>query len=214
MERMHLDAIREEYGRGILRRRDLTEVPGALFVRWLEEAIAAGVAEPTAMVVSTIGERGFPESRVVLLKSFDGEGFVFYTGYRSQKGKALSAEPRAALLFFWPELQRQVRITGVAEKVSREASEAYFRSRPVSSQLGALASEQSAVIPSRAWLENRYRDLERQYAASDIPVPLHWGGFRVLPAEMEFWQGRENRLHDRFRYTRHGLGWKTDRLSP
>lgn len=102
----------------------------------------------------------------------------------------------------------------MAEKVSREASEAYFRSRPVSSQLGALASEQSAVIPSRAWLENRYRDLERQYAASDIPVPLHWGGFRVLPAEMEFWQGRENRLHDRFRYTRHGLGWKADRLSP
>lgn len=211
---MKIDAIREEYTRGSLRRRDLPADPYDLFGQWLQQAVNAGVLEPTAMVVSTIGKEGFPSSRVVLLKSFDRAGFLFFTGYRSAKGEALAAHPQVALLFFWPELQRQVRITGRAARVPEEESAAYFLARPVASRLGAWASEQSRTIPSREHLEERFRHYSRQFENREIPRPDHWGGFRITPHEMEFWQGRESRLHDRFRYSLNDGHWEISRLSP
>lgn len=211
---MKIDEIREEYTRGSLRRRDLPDDPYDFFGQWLQQAVNAGVSEPTAMVVSTIGKEGFPSSRVVLLKSFDREGFLFFTGYRSAKGEAIAAHPQVSLLFFWPELQRQVRVTGWAARIPEEESAAYFLTRPVTSRLGAWASEQSRPIPSREYLEERFHFYSRQFENREIPRPDHWGGFRITPHEMEFWQGRENRLHDRFRYSRNDGHWEISRLAP
>ncbi len=166
------------------------------------------------MTLATVDAEGMPSARIVLLKGFDARGFVFFTNYDSHKGEELAKTPRAALVFFWPELERQVRIRGAVERVSREESESYFHSRPPGSQLGAWASAQSTVIPSRQVLEDRLAALEVQYRDSEVPVPPHWGGFRVAPNTIELWQGRPNRLHDRLLSTRDGQSWRRERLAP
>ena len=188
------------------------------FAVWFDDAVAAHLLEPNAMALATATPDGRPSVRMVLLKGFDASGFVFYSNYESRKGRELAANPRAALDLFWVELERQVRIEGAVERLAPEQSDAYFHSRPRGSQLGSTASHQSAVLPSREPLERRLAELEAEYAGSeDIPRPEYWGGFRVVPEVIEFWQGRPNRLHDRLRYTRRAGtdgGWTIERLSP
>jgi pyridoxamine 5'-phosphate oxidase len=214
-------AMREQYRArdGGLLESDLAPDPMRQFARWFREAADAGplLAEPNAMIVSTADADGRPASRTVLLKSFDAEGFVFYTNYGSRKARDLAANPQVALLFPWHPMGRQVHVGGTAERTSREETAAYFHSRPHGSQLGAWASEQSAVIGSRGELDARYEELRRRSpegAGVEVPVPPHWGGFRVRVDSVEFWQGRENRLHDRLRYVRDGGVWRVERLSP
>ena len=209
--------LRREYAQDGLCESAAHEDPLVQFDRWFSQALAAGVLEPNAMTLATVDAAGMPSARIVLLKGFDARGFVFFTNYDSHKGKELAQSPRAALVFFWPELERQVRIRGVVERVSRDESETYFHSRPSGSQLGAWASEQSTVIASRQVLEERLASLEEQYRDREVPVPPHWGGFRVAPKTIELWQGRPNRLHDRLLYTREGLSaesWRRERLAP
>ena len=185
------------------------------FARWFADATASGIKLPNAMTLATATADGQPAARVVLLKEFDADGFVFYTNYESQKGGELDENPRAALCFYWPELDRQVRISGSVTRTTREESEVYFHTRPVDSQLGAWASRQSAVIASREVLEERMRQLVREYEGGEVPLPPYWGGYRVSPAVIEFWQNRLSRLHDRLRYTRQADGrWLIERLSP
>lgn len=211
---MSLADLRREYARAKLDESTVSRDPLAEFARWFAEAQRAELPEPNAMTLATATPHGVPSARLVLLKGFDERGFAFFTDYRSQKGRELEANPRAALVFYWGELERQVRITGVASRASIEESESYFRSRPVGSRLGAWVSHQSQVIPSRSYLEEGLRAVSAKYSAGDVPLPPYWGGYRVLPDAMEFWQGRENRLHDRIRYVRAGQGWKIERLSP
>jgi pyridoxamine 5'-phosphate oxidase len=207
-------ALRREYAREGLSESAAHDDPLIQFDRWFSQALGASVLEPNAMTLATIDAEGMPSARIVLLKGFDARGFVFFTNYDSHKGKELAKTPRAALVFFWPELERQVRIVGAVERVSRDESEIYFHSRPPGSQLGAWASEQSAVIASRQVLEDRLVALEEQYRGREVPVPPHWGGFRVVPKTIELWQGRPNRLHDRLLYTRDGESWRRERLAP
>ncbi|WP_424643763.1 pyridoxamine 5'-phosphate oxidase [Embleya sp. AB8] len=196
----------------------LPPTPFPLFAAWLAEVAAAELPEPNAMVVATATPEGRPSTRTVLLKDFDEDGFVFYTNYGSRKGGELAANPAVSLLFPWHALARQVIVTGSAERVARETTAAYFRSRPRGSQIGAWASEQSAVVSGREQLEKRYAEAEAGFAGiDDIPVPEFWGGIRVRPDAVEFWQGRENRMHDRLRYRREGdpgSRWWVERLSP
>ena len=185
------------------------------FDRWFADAIAAGLKLPNAMTLATATPDAVPSARVVLLKDFDEQGFVFYTNYDSQKARELEANPRAALCFYWPALDRQVRISGRVTKTTREESASYFHTRPVDSQLGAWASNQSAVIESREMLEEKMRQLVRQYEGGEVPLPPYWGGYRLAPEVIEFWQNRLSRLHDRLRYTRQPRGdWLIERLSP
>ena len=201
-------------GRG-LRRRDLDPDPIKQFSNWFTAAIEAQIRDVNAMNLATAGGDAKPSLRVVLLKGFDQDGFVFFTNYESEKGKELEANPYAALGFYWIELDRQIRISGPVEKTSREESERYFHSRPIGSQLGAWASRQSRVIDARRVLDARMAEMTERYAEKPIPLPPHWGGFRVRPERFEFWQGRPNRLHDRFRYSRKADGkWTIDRLAP
>ncbi|WP_417355089.1 pyridoxamine 5'-phosphate oxidase [Flavobacterium sp.] len=211
-----LSNYRRSYEKGELTEQNLPEDPISLFKKWFHEVEDFGaVAEVNAMTVSTIGKDGFPKARVVLLKQFTYEGFIFYTNYNSEKGKAIEANPNVCLSFFWNELERQVIIKGVAEKVSENISDGYFESRPEGSRLGAIVSPQSEVIPSRDYLENKLHDLENEYKGKEIPRPKNWGGFIVKPVEVEFWQGRPNRLHDRIRYKLQvDFSWLTDRLAP
>ncbi|KGO83466.1 pyridoxamine 5'-phosphate oxidase [Flavobacterium beibuense] len=211
-----LSNYRRSYEKGELTEQNLPEDPISLFKKWFHEVEDFGaVAEVNAMTVSTIGKDGFPKARVVLLKQFTYEGFIFYTNYNSEKGKAIEANPNVCLSFFWHELERQVIIKGVAEKVSENISDGYFESRPEGSRLGAIVSPQSEVIPSRDYLENKLHDLENEYKGKEIPRPKNWGGFIVKPVEVEFWQGRPNRLHDRIRYKlQEDFSWLTDRLAP
>ncbi|RXG16272.1 pyridoxamine 5'-phosphate oxidase [Leeuwenhoekiella aestuarii] len=210
-----LSDYRKSYEKSELTITQSDQDPFKQFKKWFEEVEeVAGVDEVNAMTVSTIGLDGFPKSRVVLLKSYDKEGFVFYTNYESEKGKAIAANPDVCLSFFWPNLERQVIIKGKAEKVSEETSKTYFNSRPEGSRLGAWVSPQSDVIPDREFLEKRLKDLEKEFSENEIPKPDHWGGYKVIPVEFEFWQGRPNRLHDRLRYTPGGVHWKLDRLAP
>jgi pyridoxamine 5'-phosphate oxidase len=206
--------LRREYALARLDEKDVSRDPIAEFARWFAEAQAAEVEEPNAMVLATATPDGTPSARVVLLKGFDERGFVFFTDYRSRKGAELEANPRAALVLRWSELERQVRITGDATRTSAEESEAYYRSRPLGSRLGAWVSHQSQAIPSRDVLEAGLREIERRFAGGDVPLPPYWGGYRVRPGVIEFWQGRENRLHDRLRYEREGDRWKIERLAP
>ncbi len=206
--------LRKEYTRAGLSESDVNPEPVEQFRRWFEEALAADLHEPNAMIVATASPDGLPSARVVLLKGFDDRGFVFYTNYEGRKGRELEENPRAALLFYWGELERQVRIEGTASRVSEEESDAYYAGRPRGSRLGALASEQSRVVGSREVLEGRIRTLEAEYEGRDVPRPAFWGGYRVEPEAMEFWQGRENRLHDRLVYRRGDGGWKMERLQP
>ena len=199
---------------------ELTEAsvdPDAIkqFSRWFADAESAGLKMPNAMMLATATADGKPSARIVLLKGFDEHGFVFYTNYESAKGRTLAENPQAALCFYWTELDRQVRITGRVTKTTREESAAYFHTRPVDSQLGAWASKQSSVIATRDVLEEKMRDLMREYEGGEVPLPPYWGGFRLAPDVIEFWQNRLSRLHDRLRYTRQpDGGWLIERLSP
>ncbi len=206
-------SLRQEYGDAPLDPASLPADPLAAFLAFFESARAAEVPEPNAMTLATSTTDG-PSARIVLLKGVDDRGFTFYTNYASAKAKELAADPRCGLVFSWVEIQRQVRVRGVAEKVSREESEAYFRVRPRQSQLGAWASAQSEVLPSREVLEAEMRAVTERFEGRDVPIPPHWGGYRVVPSVVELWQGRRSRLHDRVRYTRIAEGWKKDRLSP
>jgi pyridoxamine 5'-phosphate oxidase len=197
-----------------LKEAELLEDPIEQFRVWFDEAKAAISDRPEAMTVATAGNDGRPSARIVLLKGFDARGFVFYTNYDSDKGKELAANPSAALVFWWPPLDRQVRIRGAVERVTRAESEAYFATRPRGSQIGAWASNQSSVIAGRGDLEERFHEMEETYDLLDIPCPPNWGGFRVAPDHVEFWQGRSDRLHDRFCYHQSGEAWTIERLSP
>jgi pyridoxamine 5'-phosphate oxidase len=204
----------EHVGKG-LRRSDLDPDPVKQFANWFTAAIETGIRDVNAMSLATAGRDAKPSVRIVLLKSFDHDGFVFFTNYESEKGKQLAANPCAEMAFYWIELDRQIRIRGEVKKTSREASQTYFHSRPIGSQLGAWASRQSEVIDARRVLDARMAEMTERFANKPVPVPPHWGGYRLKPNMFEFWQGRQNRLHDRFRYARQADGsWLIDRLAP
>jgi pyridoxamine 5'-phosphate oxidase len=210
-----LESLRSNYALSGLQETDLLDTPFQQFQLWLKQAIAEELPEPNAMTLATLSEEGKPIARMVLLKGLDEKGFVFYTNYDSAKGKQLTETDSAALVFWWAGLERQVRVEGKVEKVSEEESDAYFQSRPKASQLGAWASPQSQVIENRDVLEKRLAQLEEQYATEKVPRPTHWGGFRVIPTAIEFWQGRPSRLHDRIRYELNEKGdWFYQRLAP
>jgi pyridoxamine 5'-phosphate oxidase len=212
---MDLSGLREEYGRGGLDLPDLAADPIEMFERWLRQAVVAGLHEPNAMVLSTSTPEGGPSSRMVLLKGVGPDGFVFYTNRASRKGAELSANPRCALLFPWHPLERQVRVEGAVSVIPDDEVEAYFRSRPRGAQLGAWASDQSRPVASRAALAAAYARAQERFGGDDpVPVPPEWGGYRVLPEVVEFWQGRPSRMHDRLVYRRRGDGWATERLAP
>jgi len=205
----------DEYTRGALDETGADPNPFRQFDAWFTDAHAANIPDPNAMTVATATPDGQPAARIVLLRGYDERGFVFYTNYESRKGQELAENPVAAIVFFWPALERQIRITGAVVQASRDETDRYFRGRPRGSRLGAWASPQSAVIAGRAEIEDRLRGLEQQYPGDDIPAPPHWGGYRVAPDAFEFWQGRPSRLHDRLRYTRQPDGsWRIDRLAP
>jgi len=211
----NLENYRKSYDKAALIRSELEENPFQQFRQWFVEVDEAGnVDEANAMTISTVGKEGFPKSRVVLLKSYDENGFVFYTNYKSEKGQAILNNPKVCLSFFWPHAERQIIIKGKAEKISEEASTRYFQSRPKGSQLGALVSPQSQEIPNRQVLEDNLKALEQEYADKPVEKPKNWGGFCVEPVAFEFWQGRPNRLHDRFVYELKNLDWNIKRLAP
>jgi len=210
---MKLADLRQEYMRETLDEHDVARDPFAQFDRWFNEAVTAKMPMLNSMTLATVGTGGQPSARIVLLKGVDARGFVFYTNYASRKGLELAANPAAALLFHWIELEREVRIEGRVEQVSAQESEDYFASRPLGSRHAAIASPQSAVVADRGVLEKRFAEAEQQHGASPARPP-QWGGYRVLPATLEFWQGRANRLHDRVLYTRAGDSWKIERLAP
>lgn len=197
-----------------LRRADLQPDPVRQFARWYDDAMEAGIPLAEGMTLATVDERGRPSARIVLLKSFDESGFAFYTNYLSRKARELDGNPAAALCFWWPKLDRQVRIEGSVTRVTVAESDAYFATRPRGSQIGAWASDQSSVVADRSSLEDRARAIEQRWRGQDIPRPAHWGGFRLRHESVEFWENREDRLHDRFLYTRAGEEWLIERLAP
>jgi pyridoxamine 5'-phosphate oxidase len=207
--------IRQEYAAQVLLEGDLARDPIQQFRKWWQQIIDSQVTEPNAMTLATASADGMPTARVVLLKGFDEEGFVFFTNYNSYKGLQLSENPRACLVFHWKELERQVRIIGLVEKVADEESDAYFKSRPVGSRIGAWVSPQSQVIDNRQWLDDAYAQRAKELEKEDIQRPPHWGGYKVMPVVVEFWQGRPSRLHDRLQYTLlEGGAWQVERLAP
>ncbi|HLT50379.1 MAG TPA: pyridoxamine 5'-phosphate oxidase [Arenibacter sp.] len=211
-----LGDYRKSYEKSELTEAVISEDPMELFQKWFYELETSESAEePNAMTVSTHGLDGYPKSRVVLLKKYTNEGFIFYTNYESEKGRAIANDPRVCLSFYWPVMERQVIIKGMAERIAPNLSDGYFESRPEGSKLGAIVSDQSTVIPNREYLEAKLRDLEKAYTDKEIERPEHWGGFIVKPVSIEFWQGRPNRLHDRIRYGLRPDGdWKMERLAP
>jgi len=212
---MPLADLRKDYSLAGLTEKDLARDPFRQFEKWFQEAEASKLVEPNAMILATATRDGRPSARTMLLKAVDGRGFVFFTNYESRKGRELDANPRATLVFPWFPFERQVIVEGSLVKVAREESEAYFHSRPIASQLAAWASAQSTIIPGRKALEEAMKELEKKYAGRPVPLPPHWGGFRLSPETVEFWQGRRSRLHDRLRYRRGADGdWTVERLSP
>ncbi len=216
MMQKDLGDYRKSYEKSALMEDSISDNPIQLFQTWFYEVEKSdGVDEPNAMTVSTVGLDGFPKSRVVLLKKYTHEGFIFYTNYNSEKGRAISENPKICISFFWANLERQIIIKGTAEKLAKNLSDGYFESRPDGSKLGALVSNQSTVIDSRSVLENKLTELEKEYDGKEIERPEHWGGYLVRPVSMEFWQGRPNRLHDRIRYTlTDDFDWNMERLAP
>lgn len=214
MTAFDLAALRREYALHALREAEADANPIRQFEAWFADAVAAQVLEPNAMTLATASSDGVPSARIVLLKGVDAQGFVFFTDYRSRKGAELTENPLAALVFLWKEIERQVRVSGSVSRVTAAESEAYYQSRPLGARLGAWASHQSTVLASRDELEARLRDVNARFVDGNVPLPPHWGGFRVIPDEIEFWQGRPDRLHDRLRYQREQSGWSMSRLSP
>jgi len=208
--------VRSEYTKDGLRKESVEKSPFAQFAKWLEEALSADITEPNAMMLATATLEGVPSLRTVLLKEFtEDEGFIFYTNYDSRKGQELEKNPKVALMFLWPDLERQIRIEGSVKKIAREKSEEYFFSRPRGSQISSFVSPQSLSIKNRSELEKKYKAAEEEYRDQQIPFPAHWGGYAVKPLMFEFWQGRKDRFHDRIEYRSAGAGeWKTRRLAP
>ncbi|MFN3667241.1 MAG: pyridoxamine 5'-phosphate oxidase [Sediminibacterium sp.] len=206
--------IRKDYKQHSLDEADVAADPFEQFDKWWNDAIAAEVEEVNAMTLATASKEGIPSARIVLLKGYDKHGFVFFTNYESNKGKALLDNPHAALVFFWKELERQVRIEGRVEKVSAEESDEYFLSRPEGSRIGAWSSPQSAIIANRTIIETNVTQYTKRFEGHEIPRPDHWGGYRVIPTSFEFWQGRSSRLHDRFQYKKENTQWLRNRLAP
>lgn len=211
---MDIGDYRREYTKGGLKREDLTESPLELFEKWFKQAMDADIPDASAMTLATVSAEGKPTQRTVLLKLFDEKGFIFFTNYSSQKSHQISENPNVSLLFPWTQLERQIEINGTAEKISTAESLKYFLSRPRGSQLGAWASAQSSPISSRQILESQLNKIKNKFTQGEIPLPDFWGGYRVIPEIIEFWQGGANRLHDRFEYTNHNGDWKVERLQP
>lgn len=214
MSSIQIADIRTDYRQRTLAEGDVADDPIEQFTAWFEQALHSEVLEPNAMCLATAAPDAHPSARMVLLKGVDERGFVFYTDYRSRKGRELAANSQAALCFFWGELERQVRVVGQVERTSREESNSYFQSRPVGSRIGAWTSQQSSVLSSREPLEQELAHNQERFSDGAVPLPDHWGGFRVVPAEIEFWQGRSSRLHDRIQYVLEGNVWIKRRLSP
>ena len=212
---MDLESLRREYMKDGLRREDLADDPFDQFETWMKQVLELGIVDPTAMTIATVSQDGQPSQRIVLLKHFDKAGFVFYTNYGSRKSEELASNPRISLHFPWHNADRQVKVCGSAAKISAAESIKYFLSRPRDSQIAAIASAQSKVLSSRTLLLNQFESLRQKFGAGEIPLPDFWGGYRVSPHEIEFWQGGENRLHDRFRYLLQAEGgWSINRLAP
>ena len=206
--------LRKEYARKSLNESEVAIDPLQQFETWWQEAIASGIEEPNAMTLATASADGFPSARIVLLKGFDSNGFQFYTNYESYKGRQLAENPKACLVFFWKELERQVRITGLVAKLNDVANDVYFSSRPAGSRIGAVVSPQSRIVESREWLDRKYNELLNANKDDEIKRPAQWGGYTVKPVIIEFWQGRPSRMHDRIQYSLEENGWKIERLAP
>ena len=211
---VNLNDMRKQYDIAELNRNDLLESPTDMFRAWFEKVENLDNIEVNAMTLATSSKKGEPSSRVVLLKDYDENGFVFYTNYNSEKGSQIEQNPYGSLTFHWNQLERQIRIRGKIRKISRDKSKKYFNSRPRLSQISVLASKQSDILENRIELEERFIDIEKKYKGKEIPCPDYWGGYRLEHRKVEFWQGRRDRMHDRFVYTKHGTTWQTDRLSP
>lgn len=209
-----ISQMRRNYTKDGLLEKDMSKSPLTQFSNWFTEATNSKIIEPNAMTLATSDKSGLASARIVLLKSFDEKGFIFFTNYESRKGKEIAETKKGTLLFFWDILERQIRIEGKIKKISREDSEIYFHSRPFESQIGAIASNQSYAIKSREELENKYSELLQKYKGQTVPMPKHWGGYILEPTKIEFWQGRASRLHDRILYTKKNKTWKIERLSP
>ncbi len=211
---MQLEDIRRDYKHAELNEENSSKTPIQQFRTWMDNALEANITDATAMSLVSVGDDGFPQSRIVLLKDYDENGFTFFTNYNSQKGKAIEKDAKVSLHFYWSEMERQIRISGIASKTNTEVSKKYFHSRPQQSQIAAAISEQSSVVPSRKFLENAFTKLSKQLEGENPDCPSSWGGYKVTPVKFEFWQGRENRLHDRIVYEKIGNRWTIKRLAP